>query len=371
MRENEPSGTAARTRWVIVVGVAVVVGMVGLALLWATGRAPSASSEAPAGTGAPLAGTAPGGSEVEPPPVVGADGPPSETIPADPLHQPGSAAAAHAAIAAELGLVAIRCRLPPGVPTRPPVGPFRPRVVDGWLSDIVFWREGERPAQFPVEPPPGSPDGEGEGFETAYYVSWQAQRLGESVRCVIRPVERGTLVVTLVDADGAPVDGVEIQACGRSGTTEEGHLELYDVTAGEPCTVRATRVGGDGVCTVREAVTVPPGGLATVEVALRCDALSTLRAIDVLRADFEEIREAVRPEADHTLDEAAEIALFQRLRADVDPNSEAAALYDELVGHREERLAGKAAREELLQRLRSGDPTIRAQAIEIARRLRP
>jgi hypothetical protein len=371
MGGNEPSGATARLRGAIVAGVVVLVGVVGLALFWASGRGPSAASGDPAGAPSPSGATAPGVAGAGPSAVGVADAPPAAQPPEDPLHQPGSAAAAHAAIAEELGLVGIRCRLPPGVPTGPPIGLFRPRVVDGWLSDVVYSREGERPADFPVEPGPGAPEEARPRFETAYYVSWKASRFGESVPCVVRPVERGTLVLTLVDDEGEPVDGVDLRACGRSGTTQVGHLELDDVLAGEPCTVQGTRVTEDGVCTVREAVTVPAGGTATVEVALRCAELLDVGAIDVLSADFEDLREAVRPEAAYTLDEEAEIALFRRLRAQVEPGSEAAALYDDLIRHREERIGGRPRKEELLQLLRSRDPAVHDAALEELRRMRP
>jgi hypothetical protein len=349
-------------RWpAVAAGAAAVVGAVILAgMLW---RAPSPVGEpeppteardAASAAASEPARTGRGPHDLEPPaPPAPAD---------DPIDDPDSAAAAHATIAAELQLVGIRCPLPPGLPTQAPVGAFHPQVVDGWFSDVVLSLEGERGAELRSGPPGAGPGHPELKFELAYIVSWKAERWGQSVRCSVRPVQRGDLVATVVDVDGQPVEGLELRACGVVATTRGGKGELRGVIAGDPCVVSAHRVEELERCVVRDRVTVPPGGTAAVQVAMRCGSLLDPEVQAEQQAEFEALRAGIRGEASYEMDGEGEIALFSRLRADTPDGAPGSQLYDELLAHRRRLVDGNARRRELLEAMSSRDPAVRAAA---------
>lgn len=206
---------------------AVIVAVALLGVLWWAGPGTTPVAPAPVDRAGPEA----------PAPVREARSPVRATPPPAPEQPevapgPGSAVVAHQRIAEALGGVSIRCYVGTQLDgTALWGGRYQPRIEDGWFSDVVRTLEGERQVM-------QSPEVEGDNeAKPLFEVRWKAEEAPSSVPCEVHWPDYAELVVRAIDAEGAPVEGVQVSGCSLNGRTDAEGVLRRTVAVAESCLV--------------------------------------------------------------------------------------------------------------------------------------
>jgi len=154
---------------------------------------------------------------------------------------PAGYAEAHAAIAEAMGYISMVCWVGPDWDGEVLVGGYyNMKIENGWYSHVETSLHGRRAVELRKKVPcpdtgirliPCDID-----FETAFWVSWEADEPGQAVTCTVEYPTYGELRVAVRDQYGEPVDGVLVTGCGGEGRTANGERAvLTNVYGGEGC----------------------------------------------------------------------------------------------------------------------------------------
>ena len=325
-----------RGSWWVVVVALLLLAAVGVGLWWASGpQDPVALGEAPQ---EPVA-VRPGGS---PGPLPTRSPFPPPTSPDTDLARPAPpdtpAARVHATIAERLGLVAIHCPVPPELQDRTPAGSHAPRIQDGWYSDVVDRRWGERMV--------GGPVGDDGGRQPPLFtVTWDAPEGARVAPCTVLPLAPGTVLAEVVDEEGEPVPDVTVRGCDASAVTDDdGVARLEDVSAGLPCRLLLVPPSGIAEVCLGSATVVPEAWTDTparLEMVCADPAADPMALAEMASGSFDAAREAEkeanRDYQGEKLDRASleeELGVFRSLRQDPEL-TEAGPMIEALVRARE------------------------------------